>query len=243
MLKRFSWQDFADSMGFRRKPPVPDEPVRGAAIDPHRLNPALAGGHQPKPLRFQPNRLEGLSEALIRSHWENNYQAAVKALNLIEARIAAALTDPDLPSAVYGALKREELSRTGSVILHEIYFDGLGGNGEASGAVKEALIRTYGSLEAWETEFRRTAMSLAGGSGWVVLAYNMNFHALRNYWAADYMHGAIGGLPLLALDMYEHSFHLDFGAAAAKYIDAFFRNIDWEVVDRRYAKALATAKL
>jgi Fe-Mn family superoxide dismutase len=52
------------------------------------------------------------------------------------------------------------------------------------------------------------------------------------------MHGAIAGVPLLALDMYEHSFHMDYGTAAAKYVDAFFRNIDWEIVDRRYVQAL-----
>src|SRR3546814_1003425 len=76
-------------------------------------------------------------------------------------------------------------------------------------------------------------MSLAGGSGWCVLVYNLHTRSLHNHWAWDHMHGAIAGVPLLALDMYEHSFHMDYGTAAAKYVDAFFRNIDWEVVDRR----------
>lgn len=91
--------------------------------------PAFAGNHQVKPLRFNPARLHGLSERLITSHHENNYAGSVKALNMIETRLAAALADTDLPPVVYGGLKREELHRTGSVVLHEVYFDGLGGNG------------------------------------------------------------------------------------------------------------------
>ncbi len=93
-------------------------------------------------------------------------------------------------------------------------------------------------FDRWEADFRRTGMSLAGGSGWCVLVYNLHTRSLHNHWAWDHMHGAIAGVPLLALDMYEHSFHMDYGTAAAKYVDAFFRNIDWEVVDRRYAAAL-----
>ncbi|WP_250893616.1 hypothetical protein [Croceibacterium selenioxidans] len=101
--------------------------------------PAFAGQHQPKPLRFDPAKLDGLSERLIQSHWENNYGGSVKTLNLIETRLAAAVADPDYPPAAYGGLKREELLRTGSVVLHEIYFDGLGGNGQSGGAIQEAL--------------------------------------------------------------------------------------------------------
>jgi superoxide dismutase, Fe-Mn family len=200
--------------------------------------PAFAGGHQPKPLRFDPAKLDGLSERLIKSHWENNYIGSVKTLNMIEGRLAAALADPDLPPVVYGGLKREELHRTGSIILHEIYFEGLGGNGQSGGSIKDALTTAFGSFESWEADFRRTGMSLAGGSGWTVLTYNLHTRSLHNHWAWDHMHGAIAGVPLLALDMYEHSFHMDYGTAAAKYVDAFFRNIDWEIVDRRYAQAL-----
>jgi Fe-Mn family superoxide dismutase len=197
--------------------------------------PAFAGGRQPKPLRFDPARLTGLSEKLVRSHWENNYQGSVRALNMIEARLAAALADKDFPPLVYGGLKREELHRTGSVVLHELYFDALGGNGQAGGGIRTALAAAFGSFEAWETEFRRTAMSLAGGSGWCLLAWNHHTASLHNYWCWDDTNGPATGTPLLALDMYEHAFHLDYGAAAARYVDAYMKNIDWEVVDQRYA--------
>lgn len=199
---------------------------------------AFAGQHQPKPLRFDPTRLHGLSERLIRSHWENNYQGSVKALNMIEQRLAAAMEDKDFPPQAYGGLKREELHRTGSVVLHELYFDALGGNGQATGAIRQALTSAFGSYEGWEGEFRRTAMSLAGGSGWCILAWNQHTRSLHNYWAWDHTNSPATGTPLLVLDMYEHSFHIDYGAAAAKYVDAFMRNVDWEQVDRRYQGAL-----
>ncbi|MXO61245.1 superoxide dismutase [Altererythrobacter salegens] len=199
--------------------------------------PAFAGNHQPKPLRFDPARLTGLSEKLITSHWQNNYQGSVRALNMVEQRLAAAMADTDFPAVIYGGLKREELHRTGSVILHELYFDGLGGDGKPSGSVAQALAAAFGSIEAWEAEFRRTAMSLAGGSGWCVLSYNQSTGSLHNYWAWDHMHSAVTGAPLIALDMYEHSYHMDYGTAAAKYVDAFLANLDWEIVDARLAAA------
>jgi superoxide dismutase, Fe-Mn family len=209
------------------------EPMNSNATEPRG---SLVGGREPKPLPFDPAKLNGLSEKLLRSHWENNYIGSVKTLNMISERLAAAMKDPELPPIVYGGLKREELHRVGSVILHEHYFANLGGDGKAGGEVLNAIKKTYGSYEAWEAEFRRTAMSLAGGSGWCVLTYNVYTNELRNQWAWDHMHGAIGGLPLLALDMYEHSYHMDYGTAAAKYVDAFMRNVKWEEVDRRYMK-------
>lgn len=200
--------------------------------------PAFAGAHQPKALRFDPARLTDLSEKLIRSHWENNYQGSVRALNMIEGRLAAAMADKDFPPVAYGGLKREELHRTGSVVLHEHYFDQLGGNGEAAGGIKAALTASHGSFAAWEAEFVRTAMSLAGGSGWAILAHNRHTGSLHNYWAWDHTNGAATGTPLLVLDMYEHAFHMDYGAAAARYVEAFLKNIDWSVVDARYATAV-----
>ena len=196
------------------------------------------GEHKPAPLPFNPAKLNGLSEKLIRSHWENNYGGAVKALNAVERRLGAALSEPDLPAYVYGDLKREELLRTGSVVLHELYFANLGGDGRAGGRVAESLKQWWGSRETWEAEFRRTAEALGGGSGWAVLSLNQHTGELRNYWAWDHMHGAAAGRPLLVLDMYEHAYHMDYGAAAARYVDAFMRNVNWEEVERRYQAAV-----
>jgi Fe-Mn family superoxide dismutase len=194
---------------------------------------AFHGAHQPKPLKFNPKTLKGLSERLIVSHWENNYGGAIKALNAIEQRLAAMLAEKDLPPYVYGDLKREELVRTGSVILHEHYFDNLGGDGRVSGPALALLNDWFGGYEAWHAEFTKMAQGLAGGSGWVVLAHNLHTREAHNYWAWDHMHNPPLCHPLLVLDMYEHSYHLDYGAAAAKYVEAFINNLDWNQVNQR----------
>ena len=198
---------------------------------------AFRGQHQPKPLPFDPAKLKGLSEKLIRSHWENNYGGSVGALNLIEQRLDATLREKDLPAYVYGDLKREELHRTGSVVLHEHYFANLGGDNKPGGEVLDAIRQWYGSYEQWEAEFRKTAQALAGGSGWSILTYNLHTNELHNYWAWDHMHNAPAGRPLLVLDMYEHSYHMDYGSAAAKYVEAFMQNVNWEEVNRRFVGA------
>lgn len=199
---------------------------------------AFRGEHQAKPLPFDPAKLKGISEKLIRSHHENNYTGAVKALNAVEQRLDAMMKDKDLPAYVYGDLKREELVRTGSVVLHEHYFANLGGDGKSGGAVLDLIKQWFGSYELWEAEFKRTANALGGGSGWAILAYNAHTSELHNYWAWDHMHNAPMSRPLLVLDMYEHAYHMDYGAAAAKYVDSFMQNVKWEEVNRRAEESI-----
>jgi Fe-Mn family superoxide dismutase len=126
---------------------------------------AFTGQHQPRPLPFDPTRLNGISEKLIKSHWENNYSGAVNALNVVEQRLATMLGDKDLPAYVYGDLKREELVRTGSVVLHEYYFANLGGDGKPGGDVLNAIKQMFTSYDQWEAEFKRTARSAAVQAG------------------------------------------------------------------------------
>lgn len=198
---------------------------------------AFAGQRQPKPLTFDPAKLKGLSEKLIRSHYDNNYMGSVKALNAVEQRLAALANEKDLPAYIYGDVKREELIRTGSVIMHDHYFGNLGGDGQSGGSVLFAIRQTWNTYEQWEAEFKRTGNALAGGSGWVTLGYNFHTGELHNYWAWDHMHNSPASVPLLVLDMYEHAFHMDYGAAAAKYVDAFMQNVNWEEVNRRFVRA------
>lgn len=218
--------------------------LTGAVSTAHAAEPpkAFAGRHEPKPLKFDAAKLEGLSEKLITSHWQNNYIGSVNALNMIEGKLAAAMANPDTHPLVYNGLKREELHRTGSVILHEMYFDGLGGDGKPGGEVGNALVREFGSYEAWQAEFIKISAGLGGGSGWVMLSINLHTMSLHNYWAPDHMHFAATSIPLLALDMYEHSYHMDYGTAARRYVDAFFKNVDWAVVDARYQRTLRMAR-
>lgn len=201
-------------------------------------SPAFQSQTSLRPLAFDPSKLTGLSERLIQSHWENNYGGSVKALHIVKKHLAQALADKDTPPYVYNDLKREHLLRTGSVVLHEHYFDSLGGNGQAGANERKAIADAFGSFDTWETEFRRIGAGLGGGSGWVVLGLNTHTHQLENYWLADHAHGPAATLPLLVMDMYEHSYQMDYGAAAAKYIDAFFQNIQWESVARRHESSL-----
>ncbi len=194
---------------------------------------AFRDDQQPVPLPFKPAGLKGLSTKLIESHWANNYGGSVRALNEVNRRLALALDQPDLPAFVYNDLKREHLMRTGSVVLHELYFANLGAGGNASTALRSDIEASFGSFDRWETEFRRIAAGLGGGSGWVMLGFNSHLQVLENYWMADHMHGPVTAEPLLVLDMYEHSYQMDYGAATARYVDAFFDNINWDVVAAR----------
>ncbi len=195
--------------------------------------PAFRGLHQPKPLPFDPAKLNGISEKLIRSHHENNYTGAVKALNFVEEHLGKMSGMKDMPAYLYGEMKREELIRTGSVVLHELYFGNLGGSGKADGIAKKLIDQWFGSYEAWEAEFKRIGNALSGGSGWTILAFNQQTKELHNYWSADHTSNAPFSVPLLVLDMYEHSYQMDYGAAAAKYVDAFMLNVNWDEVNRR----------
>ena len=203
---------------------------------------AFATQTEPKPLGFDPAKLNGLSERLIRSHWENNYGGSVKALAVVKKQLADALANKDTPPYVYNDLKREHLTRTGSVVLHELYFDNLGGDGKPDAAVRGALSDAFGAYDTWETEFRRIGLGLAGGSGWAVLGYNLHTGQTENYWLGDHLHGPAKTMPLLVMDMYEHSYQMDFGAATAKYVDAFFQNIRWDAVLDRLEQATKFAR-
>jgi len=186
-----------------------------------------------KPLSCDAKKLKGLSEKLIVSHYENNYGGAVKRLNAIAAQLAS-LDFVTAPVFVINGLKREELIATNSMILHELYFDGLGAEGEPDKALREILIKDFGSVERWRSEFVAMGKALGGGSGWVLLTYSHRDARLVNQWAADHTCNLAGGIPILALDMYEHSYQMDYGASAAAYVDAFMQNIRWENVTRLY---------
>jgi Fe-Mn family superoxide dismutase len=192
---------------------------------------------KPVPLPFDSKSLHGLSEKLLQSHWEHNYIGSVNALNTVRTRLAQALAASDAPAYVYNDLKREHLMRTGSVVLHELYFANLGGDGKAGTVARSNIADSFGSFDRWEAEFRKIGSGLGGGSGWAILGYNPGLGVLENYWMGDHATGPVGTVPLLVMDMYEHSYAMDYGAAAAKYIDAFFANIQWDAVGRRMERA------
>jgi Fe-Mn family superoxide dismutase len=194
-----------------------------------------------KDLPFEPSSLQGLSEKLIRSHHQNNYGGAVKRLNAIRAKLRE-LPFSTAPVFEINGLKREELIATNSMLLHELYFDCLGAGTEPmTPAMALALQANFGSVERWREEFMAMGKALGGGSGWVLLVFQPREGTLVNQWAADHTHAVAGGVPILALDMYEHSYHMDFGAAAGQYVEAFMANINWARVYERYQAAVDAA--
>ncbi len=191
--------------------------------------------HRIVPLPFKPPRLDGLSERLLASHYENNYGGAVRRLNAIETRFQG-LDWATAPVFEINGLKREELVAANSMILHEVYFDGLGGSGDAEGELAAALERDFGSVAGWRSAFAACAKAQAGGSGWTLLTWSERHGRLMIQWAADHTNCLAGGMPILALDMYEHAYHLDFGAKASAYVDAFMKNIHWQRVAARFGR-------
>ena len=196
-----------------------------------------------RPISFKPPRLSGLSARLLASHYENNYGGAVRRLNAIRGELST-LDPASAPGFRLNGLKREELIATNSMLLHEAYFEALGegGGGDPTAALAEAIVRDFGSIDRWRAEFVAMGKALGGGSGWVLLTRSPRDGTLSNVWAADHTHGLAGGTPVLALDMYEHAYHLDFGSNAAAYVDAFMANIAWDRVAARFAGTAAEQK-
>jgi Fe-Mn family superoxide dismutase len=187
---------------------------------------------------FDPKKIKGISEKLLVSHYENNYGGAVKRLNAILEQLAG-LDYAKAPGFQINGLKREELIATNSMILHELYFSGLGSDESQPGpALSEALTRDFGSIDRWRAEFIAMGKAEGGGSGWVILAYSPRDKRLYNHWAADHSMAPAGSAPLLALDMYEHAYAMDYGADAGAYVDAFLKIVKWPNAERLYRDAL-----
>ena len=194
---------------------------------------------QIKPLGLDPTTLTDLSERLIVSHHANNYSGAVKRLNAIRKQLSE-LAWATAPVFVINGLKREELIAANSAYLHELYFDTLGGDGVLPpSGLEVGLQRDFGSVDQWRSEFTALAKAMGGGSGWALLSWSSREARLVNHWAADHSHLLAGATPLLVLDMYEHAYHLDFGAKAGAYVDAFMKNVGWTAVQMRYRTAIA----
>jgi Fe-Mn family superoxide dismutase len=190
------------------------------------------------PIPCRPWMLNGISERMIVSHYENNYGSAVRSLNTFRDELNA-LDLATAPGHRIRALKRDELIAMGSVALHELYFGNLGGEGKITGSMPAVLEEHFGTVDAWRQEFVAAAQSMRGGSGWVLLSYSRRDRKLYNQIAFDHTQAIVDAVPILALDMYEHAYQMDFGANATAYIDAFMRNVDWTAVDDRMREASA----
>jgi len=188
----------------------------------------------PKPLKY--TKLDGLSERQLKEHHDVLYVGYVKKMGEIEEKLKT--VDLSTANATYSdlrALKMEETFATNGVRLHEGYFDNMDQKGtQCGGKIKEYIERDFGSYEKWEAEFK--AMGLAA-RGWVVLAYDLEEKRLVNVLCDWHNQGGVwNSVALLVMDVYEHAYFIDYATARKSYIEAFFKNIDWEEVNRRIEK-------
>jgi Fe-Mn family superoxide dismutase len=220
--------------------------VAASAALAHAVNPLPAEAQAPpaplgvkpmsysiKPMSFDPKNVKGLSEKILVSHYENNYSGAVKRLNAISEQLAG-LDYAKAPGFLINGLKREELIAANSMMLHELYFGGLGEESRPGQALADAIDRDFGSFDRWRAEFAAMGKAEGGGSGWVLLTWNPHDKRLVNAWAADHTTTWTGGQPILALDMYEHAYHMDYGAKAGDYVEAIVKAIRWSNADALY---------
>jgi Fe-Mn family superoxide dismutase len=190
-----------------------------------------------KQIFCRPWTLSGMSVPLMESHYENNYGGALRRLNAITEQLEA-LDWANTPTHVINGLKREELIVLNSTLLHELYFASLGGDGRVTHKMSEALARDFGSYQQWRTQFSSMGYALGGGSGWVLLTWMPRDRRFINQYASDHSQSVSGGVPIMALDMYEHAYHIDFGANVTAYVDTFMRNVDWPAVEGRFEDAV-----
>jgi len=182
--------------------------------------------------------LNGISARTMEEHYEL-YKGYVTKTNEIQDKLNN--VDRSTANQIFSDLRalRVELSfALGGVKNHEIYFAHLGGKGGApSGRVAEMIGRDFPSYDAWLADFKASGLA---ARGWVWLAYDHDWNTLTTVVGdAQNTYPLWNATPILALDVYEHAYWIDYGRARAKYIEAFFNNLDWRVVEQSLERALA----
>ncbi|MCP5491833.1 MAG: superoxide dismutase [Chlamydiales bacterium] len=189
--------------------------------------------YQTKDFSYLEKSVKGLSPALIRMHIQL-YQGYVKNTNTLLTKIREVAADGQDLSILYGALKRRVGWEMDGMLLHEAYFENLGMSQplNSSSALYRQIEKDFGSYAAWEKDFKATG--LMRGIGWVILYKDPKNKCLHNIWINEHDTGHIaGGTPILVMDVWEHAYITEFGLDRAKYIDIFFQNINWSVVEKR----------
>ena len=184
--------------------------------------------------------LDGISEKTQSEHYKL-YEGYIKKANEIIEKLK--LVDSSTANQVYSDLRELKLELSfaiGGVKNHEIFFGHLGGNGGGpSGKLAEMIVRDFGSFEKFQSDMKQTGIA---ARGWVWLAYDYDTNSLMNYLGDSQSTFPIwNAVPLVALDTYEHAYWMDFGTARAGYIDAFFKNLDWSVIEANFEKVLERA--
>ena len=181
-----------------------------------------------KPLKYA--SLPGLSERQLKEHHDVLYAGYVKKVNEIRQKLPQ--VDKSLANTTYSELrelKMEETFALNGAKLHEAYFDNMGGTAKPADAILTLIKEDFGSYENWEAEFR--ALGLCA-RGWVILAFDIDEGRVVNHTGDAHNQGGIwNAIPLLAMDVYEHAYFLDYATQRKAYIEAFMKTIDWKSVN------------
>jgi Fe-Mn family superoxide dismutase len=183
--------------------------------------------------------LDGISKKTMEEHYKL-YQGYVNKYNEITTKLdALAADDYKAANPTYSlvrALKVELARAVGGVKNHELYFNHLGGKGSTPGAALTAQIeKDFGSFDKWLTDFKATGVA---ARGWAFLAWDREYGRLCNMIGDEQFSFPVwNAVPILAMDVFEHAFFIDFGAAKAAYIEKFFANLDWSDVEKRFEAA------
>lgn len=179
--------------------------------------------------------MTGFSEALLKNHF-TLYQGYVTNTNKVLDALEKMVKEDKGATPEFAELKRRLGWEFNGMRLHEYYFDNLGGKDPLSvdGRLGQKLAESFGSVDAWEKDFRATGAMR--GIGWTVLYQDNVTGRLINFWINEHDEGHPAGCtPILIMDVFEHAFMLDYGLKRADYIEAFFQNIDWKTVAARFA--------
>jgi superoxide dismutase, Fe-Mn family len=195
---------------------------------------------EPMQLREESLKMQGISEKTMTEHYKL-YEGYIKKYNEIMQKLSD-LKDEDYAAAnqVYSLIRELKMELTfaiGGVKNHEIYFAHLGGKGgRPEGDLLEQIVKDFGSYEKWEQDLKATAI---GARGWVWLAWDQDYGYLFNYLGDSQNTFPVwNAIPIMALDTYEHAYFIDYGAARAKYVEAFLQNLDWKVVEENWLYAV-----
>jgi len=188
---------------------------------------------------FKPKGLKGISDQQLEYHFETHYRGYVAKLNEVWERLQTADRGKANPNfSEYRALKVEEGFNLMGVILHELYFENVKGGRDTKPSAKlmAHIEKNFGSFEKWKEDFKACGIALRG---WAILVYDLSTGRLiNNGLDAHNVYGFLNAIPLLVLDVYEHAYYVDQGPKRGPYIDAFFENVNWNVVSKRLEGAL-----
>jgi len=177
--------------------------------------------------------MEGFSDTLLNNHF-TLYQGYVTNTNKVIDTLDQLLKEGKTGTPEYAELKRRLGWEFNGMRLHEYYFENLGGRKgiDKGGKLHEKLVESFGTYEAWEKDFRATGTMR--GIGWAALYRDIPSGRLINFWINEHDVGhPTGGMPILIMDVFEHAFMIDYGLKRADYIEAFFKNINWEAAESR----------